>query len=87
MQTISLLVLIVAIAIGFWKNINVGIVSLALGFILTAAMGISVKVLVAGFPTKLFLTLLPSCRITRPWNFFREKLSVYLKRGPFSCLS
>lgn len=24
MQTISLLVLIVAIAIGFWKNINVG---------------------------------------------------------------
>ena len=31
MQTISLLVLIVAIAIGFWKNINVGIVSLALG--------------------------------------------------------
>ena len=58
MQTISLLVLIVAIAIGFWKNINVGIVSLALGFILTAAMGISVKVLVAGFPTKLFLTLL-----------------------------
>ena len=36
MQTISLLVLIVAIAIGFWKNINVGIVSLALGFILTA---------------------------------------------------
>ena len=63
MQTISLLVLIVAIAIGFWKNINVGIVSLALG------------------------TFLPSCRITRPWNFFREKLSVYLKRGPFSCLS
>ena len=58
MQTISLLVLIVAISIGFWKNINVGIVSLALGFILTAAMGISVKVLVAGFPTKLFLTLL-----------------------------
>lgn len=30
MQTISLLVLIVAIAIGFWKNINVGIVSLYL---------------------------------------------------------
>ena len=58
MQTISLLVLIVAIAISFWKNINVGIVSLALGFILTAAMGISVKVLVAGIPTKLFLTLL-----------------------------
>jgi di/tricarboxylate transporter len=58
MQAISLLVLIASIAIGFVKKINVGIVSLALGFVLTTATGMSVKVLVAGFPTKLFLTLL-----------------------------
>jgi di/tricarboxylate transporter len=58
MQAISLFVLIAAIAIGFVKKINVGIVSLALGFVLTILTGMSVKVLVAGFPTKLFLTLL-----------------------------
>lgn len=39
MQAISLFVLIAAIAIGFVKKINVGIVSLALGFVLTILTG------------------------------------------------
>lgn len=58
MEALSLVFLIGAIALGFWRKINVGIVAIVLGFILTLITHGNIKVLFAGFPTKLFLTLL-----------------------------
>jgi len=58
MQGLSLAFLIGAIAIGFFRKINVGVVSIVLGFILTLITHGKMNVLFAGFPTKLFLTLL-----------------------------
>lgn len=58
MQGLSLAFLIGAIAIGFFRKINVGVVSIVLGFVLTLITHGKMNVLFAGFPTKLFLTLL-----------------------------
>ena len=58
MQGLSLIFLIGAIAIGFFRKINVGVVSIVLGFVLTLITHGKMNVLFAGFPTKLFLTLL-----------------------------
>ena len=58
MQGLSLIFLIGAIAIGFFRKITVGVVSIVLGFVLTLITHGKMNVLFAGFPTKLFLTLL-----------------------------
>lgn len=58
MQIISLLFLVAAIALGFIRKLNVGVVALGLSLILAQIGGIGTKVLVSGFPSSLFLTLL-----------------------------
>lgn len=57
-QVISLLFLITAIVLGFTKKINVGIVSMGLAFILGLIGKVSTNVILGGFPSKLFITLL-----------------------------
>ena len=54
---ISLLSLVVAIAIGFWKNINVGLIAIVFAFILGFYVGdIPVNTIMGYWPIKLFLT-------------------------------
>lgn len=57
-QIIALVFLIGAIALGFVRKINVGIVSLGLAFILGLIGNVSANVILGGFPSKLFITLL-----------------------------
>lgn len=57
-QVISLLFLITAIVLGFTKKINVGIVSMGLAFILGLIGKVGTNVILGGFPSKLFITLL-----------------------------
>lgn len=57
-QVISLLFLIAAIVLGFTKKMNVGIVSMGLAFILGLIGHVETKVILGGFPSKLFITLL-----------------------------
>lgn len=57
-QVISLLFLITAIVLGFTKKMNVGIVSMGLAFILGLIGHVETKVILGGFPSKLFITLL-----------------------------
>lgn len=57
LAVISLLALLVAIAIGYFKNINVGIVSIALSMLLGLIFGISAKDLLKGFSASLFFQM------------------------------
>ncbi len=57
-QVVALVFLIGAIVLGFTRKINVGIVSLGLAFILGLIGGVDTKIILGGFPSKLFLTLL-----------------------------
>lgn len=57
-QVISLLFLVVAIVLGFTKNMNVGIVSMGLAFVLGLIGKVDSSVILGGFPSKLFITLL-----------------------------
>lgn len=58
LKIIALIFLVVAIVLGFLKKINVGIVSIALAFVLAMMSNVKMNVIFSGFPTKLFLTLL-----------------------------
>lgn len=58
MQIISLVFLIGAIALGFIRKLNVGIVCLGLALILAMIGGVDTKIIFNNFPTKLFVTLL-----------------------------
>lgn len=58
LSAIALIFLIAAIAIGFVRNINVGFTCLGLALILGLIGGVSTDVILSGFPSKLFLTLL-----------------------------
>lgn len=54
---ISLLSLVIAIAIGFWKNINVGLIALAFSLILGYYVGgIPINTIISYWPLKLFFT-------------------------------
>jgi|AntAceMinimDraft_18_1070375.scaffolds.fasta_scaffold00035_12 di/tricarboxylate transporter len=54
---ISLISLVVAIVIGFWKNINVGLIAIVFAFILGVYVGgISEKTIMSYWPIKLFIT-------------------------------
>lgn len=57
LAVISLVALAVAIAIGFFKNMNVGILSIAIALILSVIFGISAKELREGFSSSLFLQM------------------------------
>ena len=56
---ISLLAILVAIIIGFWRHINVGFLSMGLAFLLgSGAAGFTAKQIIAFWPTNLFVTLI-----------------------------
>ncbi len=59
MQVFTLLVLVLAIFIGFRRKVNTGVVSLFFAFIVGVyIVGMPVKAVIAGFPTSLFITLM-----------------------------
>jgi di/tricarboxylate transporter len=56
-EIISLLAIVLAIAIGFWKNINVGLIALAFSLILGYYIGgIPINTIIGYWPIKLFFT-------------------------------
>lgn len=55
---LSLLFLLGAIAIGFFRKVNTGLVAIGLSLILGLIGDVSVKDITSGFPTSLFITLL-----------------------------
>lgn len=56
-EVISLLSLVIAIVIGFWKNINVGLISLGFALIVGYYLGgIPVNTIISYWPIKLFFT-------------------------------
>lgn len=54
---ISLILLLVAIAIGFWRNCNVGILCIGFSMILSVAYGLTAKEVIAGFSSSLFIQM------------------------------
>ncbi len=58
LRVFALLFLVAAIAIGFVRNVNVGIVCLGMALILAVIGNVATKVILGGFPSSLFLTLL-----------------------------
>ena len=54
---ISLILLLAAIAIGFWRNCNVGILCVAFSMILGIAYGIDTKEILSGFSSSLFIQM------------------------------
>lgn len=57
MAVISLIVLVIVVAIGFIKKVNIGFLSIGAAVLLGMAGGMSSKEIVAGFDTSLFVTL------------------------------
>lgn len=58
MAIFTLLILIFVIALGFLRKLNTGIIALGFAFIVgDLIMGMSVKNIVGGFPTSLFITM------------------------------
>jgi Na+/H+ antiporter NhaD/arsenite permease-like protein len=55
---LSLIILILAIVVGFVKKINIGVLSVALALVVGRIAGISDKVVIKGFDSSLFITLL-----------------------------
>lgn len=58
LDVVSLLFLIGAILLGFFRKINTGLVAIGLSLVLGMLGGVSAKEIVSGFPTSLFMTLL-----------------------------
>lgn len=54
---VSLILLLVAIAIGFWRNCNVGILCIGFSMILSVAYGLTAKEVIAGFSSSLFIQM------------------------------
>lgn len=57
MAVISLVVLVVVVAIGFIKKVNLGFLSLGVAFLLGTAGGMTAKQISAGFDSSMFVTL------------------------------
>lgn len=58
MDILSLVVLVVAIVISIWKNINLGMLSLGSAYVIGVLIGgMKVKELVSGYPSSLLITL------------------------------
>lgn len=58
MAVLSLVLLLAAIVLGFWRKTNMGLVAFGLALVLGKIAGVETKTIQAGFPTKLFVTLL-----------------------------
>ena len=58
MAILSLVFLFLAIFLGFWRKTNMGLVAFGLALVLGKIAGVAAKTIQAGFPTKLFVTLL-----------------------------
>ena len=56
-SVISLIVLVVVVAIGFIKKVNLGFLSLGVAFILGTCGGMSAKEIAGGFSSSMFVTL------------------------------
>lgn len=57
LELISLLAIVVAIVIGFWKNINVGLIALVFAFLIGSFLGnIPVNTIIGFWPMRLFFT-------------------------------
>ncbi len=54
---ISLILLLVAIAVGFWRNCNVGILCTGFAMILGIIYGLSTKEIISGFSSSLFVQM------------------------------
>jgi di/tricarboxylate transporter len=89
LSLIGLLFLILAIALGFLKKINVGLVAIAFAFVLSLLGHISPSVVFAGFPTKLFLTILGTmyffCMLqeNKTLELLSQKIVSLFKNKPF----
>lgn len=57
MSIISLIVLIIVVAIGFIKKVNLGFLSLGVAFLLGLSGGMTAKQITAGFDSSMFVTL------------------------------
>ena len=57
MDVISLLFLVLVLAIGFWKKVNMGFLAMGAALILGRLGGVADKTIIAGFSTNLFVTL------------------------------
>lgn len=57
LSVISLVVLIVVVAIGFIKKVNLGFLSLGVAYFLGIAGGMSAKQIASGFDSSMFVTL------------------------------
>ncbi len=55
---VSILGLILAIFLGFLRNVNVGIISIGISFLLSRIYNLETKAVLAGFDTSLFITML-----------------------------
>jgi Na+/H+ antiporter NhaD/arsenite permease-like protein len=58
LNVLSLLFLLAAIGVGFFLKVNTGLVAIGLSLVLGLVGGIDSKVIINGFPTSLFITLL-----------------------------
>ncbi len=57
MAVVSLLVLIVVVALGFIKKVNIGFLSIGVAFLLGLAGGMTNKQIISGFNSSMFVTL------------------------------
>ncbi len=57
MPVISLVVLVIVVAIGFIKKVNLGFLSLGVAFILTIVGGLKASAVTSGFSSSMFVTL------------------------------
>ena len=89
LSLMGLFFLIVAIALGFLKKINVGLIAIALAFVLSLMGHISTSAVFAGFPTKLFLTILGTmyffCMLqeNKTLELLSQKIVSLFKNKPF----
>lgn len=57
LAVVSLIILIVVVAIGFIKKVNLGFLSLGVAYFLGIAGGMSAKQIASGFDSSMFVTL------------------------------
>lgn len=76
---ISLFILIVVVAIGFIKKVNLGFLSLGVAYFLGIAGGMSAKQIAAGFDSSMLLPWWASPSFsawhptTEPWTYFPKR--------------
>lgn len=87
-SVISLIVLVVVVAIGFIKKVNLGFLSLGVAFILGTCGGMSAKEIAGGFSSSMFVTLVgvTFCSVWPPltahWSCSLRRLWLWLVSIP-----